>query len=123
MGVTITIKDLLLILLGIGGIVLLFYLILCAKNLVATIKSANIILKDAEEISDIAASRAKDVDGIIENVSGSVSAVAKNLKGEGGLISTISSAIALLTSLKGLFSEKKSEKKPSEAEKNAKNKK
>jgi predicted PurR-regulated permease PerM len=118
MEVAISIKDLLLFLLGAGGVVLIVFLIICVKNLIDTLKSTNIILKDVEEISKIAADRAKDVNGIIEDVSESVGVVAKNLKGNGSLIKTISSAIGLLTSLKGMFTEKKT----AEGEKKAENK-
>ncbi|MDR1028477.1 MAG: hypothetical protein LBL63_03555, partial [Clostridiales Family XIII bacterium] len=109
MDVAIPIKDLLIFLLAIGGVILIIYLIAFVRNLIVALKSANAVLKDVEEITKIAAARTKDIDGVIDNVSESVSAITKNLKGEGNLLKTISAAVGFLTSLKGLFTEKKPE--------------
>ncbi|MDR1953193.1 MAG: hypothetical protein LBQ21_01745 [Clostridiales Family XIII bacterium] len=118
MEATVSIKDLLLFLLGAGGVVLIIFLIVCTKNLIHTLKSTNNILKDVEVITQIAADRSKEIDDIVENVSESVGVVAKNLKGNGNLLKTISSVVGLLTSLKGMFSEKKG----TDSEKNSENK-
>jgi uncharacterized protein YoxC len=121
--ITISIQDLILFLLGIGGIILIICLIVLAKNLIATVKSTNKILKDAESISKIAAGRAKDVDGIIDDVTESVGVLAKNLKGNGGFLKTIASAVSLITSLKGMFSGKTSSDPDEKEKKDAKDKK
>ena len=107
MDTAITIKDLILLLLGIGGIVLIIFLIVMVKRLIDTLGSTTKILKDVETISAIAAERTKDIDGIIENVSTSVSEVAKNFKGEAGIIKTVSAAIDLLSTLIGFATKKK----------------
>ena len=109
MDAAITMKELLIFLLGTGGIVLIIFLIVAAKNLVNTLKSASKILKDFETISSIAADRAKDVDGIIDNIASSVGTVTKNLKGKSGIAQVISAAVSLLTTLKNFSSKKKKE--------------
>jgi uncharacterized protein YoxC len=115
MDITITLKDLILFLLGIGGIVLLIYLIVLVKNLVATLKKTNRVLDDVAVVSDIAAKRANDLDGIVEDVTASVGAISKNLKGNQGIVKTISAVVSLLTSLKGLFGSEKAKKAAAEA--------
>jgi hypothetical protein len=107
MNATITIKDLMMFLLGSGGVVLIIFLIVMVGNAIRTLKSMTRVLQDVEVISAIAAERTKDLDGVIENVAESVSTVASNLKGKNGLLSTISSVISLLTSLKGFAARKK----------------
>jgi len=116
MDISISIKDLILVLLGAGGLVLIIYLVFLVKNLITTLKSANVVLKDVETISAIAAKRAQDIDGIVDDVVDSVGTVAKNLKGKESLSKTISSAIGFLTSLKGLFSKFKKNKDEDEEE-------
>ncbi|MDR3294594.1 MAG: hypothetical protein LBT26_02020 [Clostridiales Family XIII bacterium] len=103
MDATITIKDAGLILLGIGLIILVFYLAYLVRNLVTTIKSVNRILADTEVISDIAAKRSKDVDKIIADVSASVGDISEILKGNQNTIAALTSIVNSLGSLKNLF--------------------
>lgn len=107
MTTALTIKDLILFLLGMGGIVLVIFAIVAVKHLINTLKSASIVLKDVEVISAIAAERAKDLDGIIDNVSVSVSNVSKSFKEKKGIAQVISSAISLISTIRGFVAKKK----------------
>ena len=108
MDTAVTIKDLIIFLLGVGGFVLIIFLIVAVKHLIDTLKSTSKILKDVEDISAIASERAKDVDGIIDNIAESVGNVSKNLKGRAGIAQVVSAVVGLVTSLKGLMKNKKS---------------
>lgn len=81
MNVTIDLKMLALVIISIALIVLIVYLIQAVRRLLVTLDRTNEILADVEVISDIAANRSKDVDGIISNVSESVSSVSEAVKG------------------------------------------
>ena len=79
--VTIDLKILALVIISIALVVLIIYLIQVMRRLLVTLDKTNKILADAEIISDIAANRSKDVDGIISNVSESVASVSEAVKG------------------------------------------
>ena len=81
MNVTIDLKILALVIISIALVVLIIYLIQVMRRLLVTLDKTNKILADAEIISDIAANRSKDVDGIISNVSESVASVAEAVRG------------------------------------------
>ena len=81
MNVTIDLKILALVIISIALVVLIIYLIQVMRRLLVTLDKTNKILADAEIISDIAANRSKDVDGIISNVSESVASVSEAVKG------------------------------------------
>lgn len=102
--ITISLTDLILFLLGAGGIVLIIFLIIMVRHLIVTLKSTNLVLQDLQIISEIAAKRTKDLDGIIADVAESVETVTKNVKGNTSIVKTLSSAVGFLSSLKGLFS-------------------
>lgn len=103
-----TVKDMFFILIGIGLLVLIVYLIMFFKNLITTIKSANVILKDVEKVSSVAAERTQDVDKIITNVTDSVDTITKNIRDNKSTVGFIGSLISFLTSLKGFLNKKKS---------------
>lgn len=99
MSVSIDIKLFLVILVLIALVVLIIYGILVLRKLLVTLDRTNKILEDAEVVTEIAASRSEDLNGIIDDVSGAVS-------GEGGnIVSTVSSIAKSAASLRGLFAQ------------------
>ena len=82
MNVMIDLKTLFLIVLGIALLVLIVY------------------LKDVATITDLAAKRSKDVDGIIGDVSESVESLSKAVKGDQNIFSAISSVIKAVAAVK-----------------------
>jgi hypothetical protein len=103
MDAAITMKDAGLLILGIGLIILVFYAIYLVRHLSVTAKSVNKILADAEEISEIAVRRSKDMDKLIGNASESVGGLADILKGNQSTIAALTSIVNALSSLKNLI--------------------
>ena len=69
MTVTLTWEGIVLTLLAAAGIVFLIYLSLLIKKLIGTLKEVDVILKDSQVITTIAAEKATKVDGIIDGIS------------------------------------------------------
>jgi hypothetical protein len=80
MDAQISVGTLLVVLLGIGGIILIAYLIVLVRNLNETLKKANVVIEEAHVVTEIAAKRAQEVDGIVDDVSSSVKSISDNLK-------------------------------------------
>ncbi|QAT43326.1 hypothetical protein [Aminipila luticellarii] len=106
MEITLTLKDLGLILIGTGIIVLLIYCIGLVKNLTVTIKHTNKILEDTQVITAIAAERAQDIDHAVEDVTETVSNISEALKGNQSTIAALSSIVNSLISLKNICTRK-----------------
>lgn len=114
MDYALTLKDLFFILLGVGVLVLIFYVILFFKNLITGIKSLNVVMKDVEEITSVAASRTKDVDKVITNVTDTVETLTENIRENKSTVGFIGKTISFLTSLKGFISKKSTKADKSE---------
>lgn len=103
MEITLTLKDLGLILIGTGIIVLLVYCIGFIRNLTITIKHTNKILEDTQVISAIAATRSQDIDQVVGQVTESVSNISEALKGNQSTVTALSSIVNSLVSLKNII--------------------
>ena len=90
MNVMIDLKTLFLIVLGIALLVLIVYLIQLTRKLLTSMDHTINILEDVATITDLAAKRSKDVDGIIGDVSESVESLSKAVKGDQNIFSAIS---------------------------------
>ena len=111
MTITITWQGLLLTLLAAAGIVFLIYLTLLIKKLTGTLKEVDVILKDSQVVTSIAADKATKVDGIIDGVGDAVQNVVDALKGNQNVVKAVTSLVNAVTSLAGML--KKTEKKDS----------
>ncbi len=111
MTITITWQGLLLTLLAAAGIVFLIYLTLLIKKLIGTLKEVDVILKDSQVVTSIAADKATKVDGIIDGVGDAVQNVVDALKGNQNVVKAVTSLVNAVTSLAGML--KKTEKKDS----------
>ncbi len=100
---TLTLKDLFLLVIGIGAIVLLVYLIVLFKNLIVTVKKANKILDDANVVTSITASRATEVNGVVDDVVGALGSVANSVKGNQSTMAAVSTLINALGSLRKII--------------------
>ncbi len=103
MEITLTLKDLGLILIATGIVVLLIYCINFMRNLVVTIKHTNKILEDTQVISAIAAARAQDIDQAVGNVTESIGNVSDAIKGNQSTLAALSSIVNSLVSLKNII--------------------
>ena len=111
MTVTLTWEGIVLTLLAAAGIVFLIYLTLLIKKLIGTLKEVDVILKDSQVVTSIAADKATKVDGIIDGVGDAVQNVADALKGNQNVVKAVTSLVNAVTSLAGML--KKTEKKDS----------
>ena len=104
MNITIDLKILALFIVVIAVVVLAVYVVKVLKRLMITLEHTNKILEDVEVVSDIAANRSRDLDGIIENVSESASSLSEAVKGNQNIISAITSVIKAAAALKNVIS-------------------
>lgn len=100
---TLTVKDLLISLIFIGLIVFLCYLIVLVRNLIKTIKSTNKILDDACVVSEIAAKKATELDGVIDDVSSTVSELSDLIKGNQSIVAALSNIVNAVGSMTTIF--------------------
>lgn len=107
MNVTIDFKTFLILLVLIALIVLIIYGILLLRKLLVTLEHANRVLEDVEVVSEIAAARSSDLDGIIENVSDAASGLSDAMADK-SLVTTAGSVAKAAASLKGMFSDSNS---------------
>ena len=70
------------------------------------VEHTNKILEDVEVVSEIAADRSKDVDGIISNVSDSVESIKDALSGKENMFTALTSFVKSLMMLKNAASDK-----------------
>lgn len=107
MEITLSLKDMGILLIGIGFIVLLIYCVVLVKNLINSVKLTNKILEDSQVITSIAADRAKEVDSIVGDVAESVGSIAESIRGNQSTLKALSSIINSLGALKSLLDKKK----------------
>ena len=103
MEITLSLKDLLIFLICTGVIVFLGYLVILMKNLVKTVKVTNKILEDTKVVSEIAAKKAVEVDGMVDDVADTVSHFSEMLKGTQSIVSAVSNIVNALGSLSNLI--------------------
>ncbi len=100
---TLTLKDLILLIMGIGGIVLIIYLIMLLKKLIVTIDKANKILDDTNVVTSITASRATEINGVVDDVVGALSSVATSVKGNQSTMAAVSTLVNAIGSLRKIL--------------------
>lgn len=110
MNVTIDLKVLAIVVVVIAVVVVAVYLVKLFKKLMVTLDHTNKILEDVEVVSDIAANRSKDIDGIIENVSGAVSDLTEAIKGKYNIVSAVTSVAKAAVAVKNYFDNKEGKK-------------
>ncbi len=101
--ITIDVKYTLFCLFFAALIVLVVYLVILAKNLVKTVKETNKILKDASVISGIAADKAVELDGVIDDVQLAVADISQAVKGQQNLIGAVTNLVKACGSLAAIF--------------------
>ena len=104
MDVTIDIKTFFIVLVLIAMVVLIVYAIFVMRKLLVTLDHTNTVLEDVEVITEIAAARSEDLDGIVDNVSVAANELSESMSGT-SLIGTVSSVAKSAASIRGLFQE------------------
>lgn len=111
MTVTITLKGVLLTLLALAGVVLLVYLTLLVKKLIDTLKEVDVILKDAQVVTSIAADKTAKVEGIIDGMGESVGVVVDAIKGNQNVVKAVTNFVNATSSLAGILKKTGSKEK------------
>ncbi|MEG0292382.1 MAG: hypothetical protein RR495_06575 [Anaerovoracaceae bacterium] len=107
---TLSLRDLGIVALILVAIIALVYVILLLKNLVVTVKKSNKILGNVETMASIAEKRSKELDSMLDGVSGSVKEITDAIKGQQSLIKQLSQISSALASIVGIFKPKKDDK-------------
>ena len=107
MEITLSLKDMGMLLIGIGLIVLLMYFIVLVKNLINSVKLTNKILEDSKGITSIAADRAKEIDSIVGDVSVTIGSLTESIKGNQSALKALSTIVNTLGAIKSLFNKEK----------------
>ena len=121
--ITLDVKEVLIYLVLIALFVLIVYLILLVKKLIVTLQKTDKVLEDGGVVSEIAANRATDIDGIVDNVSGVVSGIAAEANSNQGLIKTATDLGKAATSTLNYMKAEKEKKEEKEFEEYKKEKK
>ncbi len=110
MDVTITVGELLKFLLYGGLIALIIFALIMVKNLTVTIKSTNKVLEDTKKITEIAAKRTAEVDGLLDGAIISVSGLTKSLKDAGEIKKSVAGLAKACNSIVKIFNKNGGEK-------------
>ena len=103
MDTVVTFKDLLILAIGVGIIVLLISMIKLTATLIKTLKKTNAVLDDTQVITGIAAERTKEIDVAVGDTVGVVANVAKSFKGRQGVVGSVTTLAAAVGSLRELL--------------------
>ena len=124
--VTIDVRTTLIWLLLAALVVFVIFLIVAVKNLVTTIKKTNKILEDVSVVSDVAAKKSVEIDGIIGDVQGAVSDIAEAVRGTstiGAVANVVKAAGSIASTVKQNREESKNEDKDAAPKKKNRKKK
>ncbi|MCR5481591.1 MAG: hypothetical protein K6F52_02245 [Clostridia bacterium] len=102
MDATLTLKEMGMVLIGGGLVILIFYAICAMKNLAGTLKRTNKILDDTRVVTEIAANKAKDVEGAVDDVVEAVGIVTDGIKGNQSIVKALTNLINALSSLRSV---------------------
>lgn len=106
MTITLSLKDLLLVLIFIALIVLICYLIIFFKNMITTIKETNKILEDTKVVTGIAADKAVEIDGMVGDITSTVTSLTDLLKGNQSVVAAFSNLVNAVGSLATIVKKK-----------------
>jgi len=103
MEITISLGDALHYLICVAVLILLFYLICAAKNLIPSLKSLAVILKDFETVSKTAAEGADGAKKVVKDVSAIADETAGVMKGNQNSFKAATSLVNSVTALAKLM--------------------
>ncbi len=114
MGITLTLKDLIIIAIAVCVIILIVQCIRLIGNLIQTVKKTNDILDDSAVISAIAAERTKEVNEAIGDATETVRTFVTTLKGQQSTIAALTTVINFAASMRNILSSGSSNTETSE---------
>ena len=97
--VTIDVKELLIWLLLLAGVVLIVFLIIAVSNLTRVLKQVSGILDDTSAVTTIVHEKAEETKPLVDDLSGAVMSFASAMKGNESSIASISSISKALSSM------------------------
>ena len=103
MDTVVTFKDLLILVIGVGIIILLISLIKLTATLIKTLKKTNAVLDDTQVITGIAAERTKEIDVAVGDTVSDVAGVAKSFKGRQGVVGSVTTLAAAVGAFRELL--------------------
>lgn len=103
MDTVLTFKDLLILVIGVGIIILLISMIKLTATLIKTLKKTNAVLDDTQVITGIAAERTKEIDVAVGDTVSVVANVAKSFKGRQGVVGSVTTLAAAVGALRELL--------------------
>ena len=106
MEITITLKELIFIIIAIGVIIFIGYLIKLLKELIETAQRTNKILADAEVISAIASEKTQALDEASDDLVESVKVVAGLLKGNQSSLKAVTNIVNSVAGIKNIITDK-----------------
>ena len=104
MNMTVDLKTMGVLLIGIGIIILIIFLIVMVANLTKTLKKTNKVLDDVQSVTAIVAKRSEAVDGALDNVSESATELLNTLKGQQDIKKAVATLVNLAGAVRTLYS-------------------
>jgi len=101
--IALSVKDLILLLVGFSIFFFFIYLALLIKNLIPTVKKTNEVMDDVKKITEIASDNVESLQNTITNVSESAEELSKAIKGNTNIVKALGSIASTIASLKGLI--------------------
>ena len=102
-------KSVLLGLLIIAVIVLVVFIIIAVANLIKSLKSLTKVLSDVEIVTHVAQERTKQIDHVLDDVTKTVAGVTTKVKGNDGIIKSISIIASAAVAIKNVLANKSKE--------------
>ena len=110
MTITITPQGVAMFVIAALAVILLVYLILLLKKVIGTLKAVDALLEDAKTVTEIAARRTKDVDGMVGGIVEAAGILADGVKGNQNIAKAASGIVNATASCVGIMKDKKAEK-------------
>ena len=110
MTITITPQGVAMFVVAALAVILLVYLILLLRKVIGTLKAVDALLEDAKTVTEIAARRTQDVDGMVGGIVEAAGILADGVKGNQNIAKAASGIVNATASCVGIIKEKKAEK-------------
>ncbi len=101
---TIDLKTLGFVVLGIALLILIIYVILLIRKAIDTLKKADIVLEDCQDVSGVASTRVIQLDGAVDDLADSITGVADAFRGGQEKSKNLGAILNALGAVKNAFS-------------------
>lgn len=94
-------------LIGLGLLILIVVLIILGIKLISVVKRLDSVLEDCNYITGVAAKETKEIEGVVDNVSGSVNEIVEACKGNQDIKKAFAVLVNTFSTIKGFFAKRK----------------